>query len=357
MNQHLKRGRRLKNPTRFDHQAQDSPYTSIGFGGLSSIEVPYWNTHHCVHIEKASSISQRGYQADGGHMSFGKCTLFSAYANTANGSMAPLGFAIMFGNEDSTNRISFWTFIKSVHPIMNQSTKTVITDQDKGSLASIRQILPDAGLFHYAFHCWQNTKKKFGGWEGNTPLTCLRMYNILVKCSSVAAIRSLKQKYEVQMKPAHLAYLSALKDDQQYQEARCDKAHNVCMYGKTASSGVEGMNQANNNVQARTAVDMLNAALILLKKEGILYEQAQSDAQKTSRWSDSHLTPKGMTIMEVIFAKCDPSIYRVQMTDFPDYNQFVLPEGGDGSWFSVWKLFLWIPDEGRHPMRSQGRNN
>ena len=28
--------------------------------------------------------------------------------------------------------------------------------------------------------------------------------------------------------------------------------------------------------------------------------------------------------MEEIFAKCDPSIYRVQMTDFPDYNQFVV---------------------------------
>ena len=207
---------------------------------------------------------------------------------------------------------------------MNQPTKTVITDQDKGSLASIRQILPDAGLFHCAFHRRQNIKKKFGGGEGNTPLTCLWMYNLLVKCSSVAAIRFLKQKYEDKMKPAHVAYLSALNDDQQYPAARCDKAHDVCMYGKTASSGVESMNRANDNVRARTAVDMVNAALILLKKEGIRYERAQSDAHKKSKWSDSHLTPKGMTIMEEIFAKCDPSIYRVQMTDFPDYNQFVV---------------------------------
>ena len=263
-------------------------------------------------------------QADGAHMSFGKYTLFSAYANTANGTMASLGFAILFGNEDTTNWIKFWTFIKSVHPIVNQPTKTVITDQDKGSLASIRQILPDAGLFHCAFHRRQNIKKKFGGGEGNTALTCLWMYNLLVKCSSVAAIRFLKQKYEDKMKPAHVAYLSALNDDQQYPAARCDKAHDVCMYGKTASSGVESMNRANDNVRARTAVDMVNAALILLKKEGIRYERAQSDAHKKSKWSDSHLTPKGMTIMEEIFAKCDPSIYRVQMTDFPDYNQFVV---------------------------------
>ena len=263
-------------------------------------------------------------QADGAHMSFGKYTLFSAYANTANGTMAPLGFAILFGNEDTMNWIKFWTFIKSVHPIVNQPTKTVITDQDKGSLASIRQILPEAGLFHCAFHRRQNIKKKFGGGEGNTPLTCLWMYNLLVKCSSVAAIRFLKQKYEDKMKPAHVAYLNALNDDQQYPAARCDKAHEVCMYGKTASSGVESMNRANDNMRSRTAVDMLNAALILLKKEGIRYERAQSDAHKKSKWSDSHLTPKGMTIMEEIFDKCDPTIYRVQMTDYPDSNQFVV---------------------------------
>ena len=56
--------------------------------------------------------------------------------------------------------------------------------------------------------------------------------------------------------------------------------------------------------------------------------------------------PKGTTIMEEIFAKCDPLIYRVQMTDFPDYNRFVVskksaarrkydPERGDGSYFLV----------------------
>ena len=38
-------------------------------------------------------------QADGAHMSFGKYTLFSAYATSANGAMVSLGFAILFGNE------------------------------------------------------------------------------------------------------------------------------------------------------------------------------------------------------------------------------------------------------------------
>ena len=108
---------------------------------------------------------QEAIKADSAHMLFGKYTLFFVYANSANGTMALLGFAILFRNEDTANWIKFWKFIKSIHPIMNQPTKTVITDQDKGSLASIRQIVPEAGLFHCAFHCQQNIKKKFGGGE------------------------------------------------------------------------------------------------------------------------------------------------------------------------------------------------
>ncbi len=131
---------------------------------------------------------QEVIQADGAHMSFGKYTLYSANANSANGATVLLGFAILLGNEDTSNWIRLWKFIKSVHPIVNQPMKTVITDQDKGSLASIKQILPEAGLFLCAFHRRQNITKKFGGGEGNTPLTCLWMYNILVKCISVAAI-------------------------------------------------------------------------------------------------------------------------------------------------------------------------
>ena len=91
-------------------------------------------------------------QADAAHMSFGKYTLFSAYANTANGTMAPLGFTMIVGNEDMMNWVRFWKFIWSVHPIIDQNTKIIITDQDKGSLAFIRQIVPEAGLFHCAFH-------------------------------------------------------------------------------------------------------------------------------------------------------------------------------------------------------------
>jgi hypothetical protein len=184
-------------------------------------------------------------QADGAHMLFGKYTYFSAYTNSANGAMVLLGFAILIGNEDTSNWIRFWKFIKSIHPIVNQPTKAVITHKDKGSLASIGQILPEAGLFHCAFHCRQNIKKKFGGGERNAPLTCIWMYNILVKYNSVGAIHFLRSKYLGMMKPAHVAYLESLPANQQFLAARCTKLDNsldIYMYRKMASSGVESMN-------------------------------------------------------------------------------------------------------------------
>ena len=75
-----------------------------------------------------------------------------------------------------------------------------------------------------------------GGWEYPTP--CFWMYNIHVKCSSVAAIHFLRNKYAEQMKPTHVPYLNSLEDNQQFPAAHCNKAHdlgtNICMYSKTA---------------------------------------------------------------------------------------------------------------------------
>jgi len=53
--------------------------------------------------KKQVPLVQDVIQADGAHMSFGKYTLFSAYTTSANGAMVSLGFAILFGNEDTSN--------------------------------------------------------------------------------------------------------------------------------------------------------------------------------------------------------------------------------------------------------------
>jgi hypothetical protein len=84
------------------------------------------------------------------------------------------------------------------------------------------------------------------------------------------------------------------------------------------------MNRANDDVQKWTAVDLLNAVIIMLKKEGLCFEQGQSDAHKANWFSGSALTPQGMSFMEDIFARCDPPIHRIQLTDHPDHLMFVV---------------------------------
>jgi hypothetical protein len=68
------------------------------------------------------------------------------------------------------------------------------------------------------------------------------------------------------MSPAHVNYLNSISDKQQFPAVRCAMAETVCMYGKTASSGVKAMNRANDSIQRQTAVSILNAALVLIKK-------------------------------------------------------------------------------------------
>jgi hypothetical protein len=168
-------------------------------------------------------------QANAANMSFGKYTLFSAYASTANMTMAALGFAIPFGNKDKNNWTEFWKFIKNTHPIVNLNKKTIITNQDKGSIASIMDIIPEAALFHCSFHHCQNIIKKYGGGKGHVPLSCLWMYQLLVKCNLPGLIQFLRLKYEHQMSPAHVNYLNSISNKQQFPTVRCAMAETVCM--------------------------------------------------------------------------------------------------------------------------------
>jgi hypothetical protein len=80
---------------------------------------------------------QEVFQADGGHASFGKYTLFSAYTTTANASMSSIAFEILFGNEDIKNWTMFWDFVAIVHPMINHPQVMIMTNQDKGSIVLV----------------------------------------------------------------------------------------------------------------------------------------------------------------------------------------------------------------------------
>jgi hypothetical protein len=80
---------------------------------------------------------QKTYMADACHLNFGKYMLFSCYGVTANSNMSPVGFAIIFGNENTSNWTKFWEYVLKLHPSMNSGYITIITDQDKGQKNAI----------------------------------------------------------------------------------------------------------------------------------------------------------------------------------------------------------------------------
>ncbi len=250
-------------------------------------------------------------QADGAHCSYGKYTLYSAYGTTANGNMAPIAIGMLFGNEDTENWSKFWSFVKKIHPSIDGPTKTILTDQDRGSIASVANIFLHAVQFLCLFHRRQNIIKTCGGGKGTTPLTALWMFNLLCSANSVKQIADYKAKYLHNMQPSDSHYLEKLPDQRQYPAARCAMGGNICMYSKSASSGVESMNWANNLARERTAVDCLNAILLILKLEGKRFDLFKQEA-----WGrdDKVLTARGLDLMEDAFMDVDIRDYRLNVT-------------------------------------------
>jgi hypothetical protein len=63
--------------------------------------------------------------------------------------MSPLAFVQLFGNKDTENWLKFWMFVKKIHSFIVGPTKTILTDQDKGSIAAIEEKLPQAALLNF----------------------------------------------------------------------------------------------------------------------------------------------------------------------------------------------------------------
>jgi hypothetical protein len=115
--------------------------------------------------------------------------------------MSPLAFGLLFGNEDRKNWSKFWSYVKKIHPCIDSPEVTILTDQDKGSIAAIEKEVKQAAQFFCSFHRCQNIIKTLGGGKGSTPLTALWMYNLLCRCDSVAQLERNKKKYYPQMHP------------------------------------------------------------------------------------------------------------------------------------------------------------
>jgi hypothetical protein len=120
------------------------------------------------------------------------------------------------------------------------------------------------------------------------------------------------------MYPTDRHYLFNIAEKMQFPASRCAQGDFVCMYGKSASSGVEAMNRANEDIRQKTTVDILNATLILLKKESIRYNK-----QKSLAWNHAHvLNPKGMELIEEAFNNVNVQDFKVHLTE--NENEHIL---------------------------------
>ena len=262
-------------------------------------------------------LLQRVIQADAAHMSIGKYTLFSAYSASANSNMSPLSFAIMFGNEDKENWMRFWKFTVDLHPSINSPDVTIVSDQDKGSIAAVKEMVPQAFHFHCAWHRRQNIISTCGGKSSTVVNSALWTFNLLEKCKTLPSINSVSAEPYNNMHPTDLHYLTKIPNEAQYPAARCTMGDNVYMYSLSASSGIESMNRANMEARKATAVDMLNATMLLIRMESKRFEQFKHQTHKTL----TPLTPRGVDLMQEAFKGVESIDYSYVLANMEAYYQ------------------------------------
>ena len=238
---------------------------------------------------------QTVFMADACHLNFGKYTMFACYGVTANANMSPVGFAIIFGNENGASWKQFWDFIHKTHPTMNRPDVTIVTDQDKGSEGAISVVMNECGHFFCAWHRKENIIKQCGGSSGKVAYSALWVYNRLKECRSVDHFNKLRERYFSHMTKNDLRYLTNIPDHAQYPVKRCEQG--AFMFHRTTSQGSEVMNAANLEMRSRRAVCPVNACIILMRTECHRYAR-----QKKSAWAQAtYLTPRGDKEYQEVF--------------------------------------------------------
>ncbi len=79
------------------------------------------------------------------------------------------------------------------------------------------------------------------------------------------------------------------------------------MYQRSSSLTTESMNAANKSVRDQTAVDSINAMLLLLKLEATRYSK---NKEKAWTWNEV-LTPHGKKLSDNVFSKVNPRSYTI----------------------------------------------
>ena len=258
-------------------------------------------------------LLQTVYQADAAHTNFGKYTLYSCYGISANCNAFPVAMAIIFGNEDKEGWSLFWKFASTIHPSLNHPSVTIITDQQKGSVEAMAEVIPDPVNFFCSYHRQKNILTQVKGGKGE--YSAHWYYQLLLGCGRIETID--KNRFDVasSMDVNALRYIHMVNDHQQFPAARVAYGaaigHVIYMYQRSSSSTAESMNAANKSMRSRTAVDPINAIIILLKLESERYNHYRNEAWE---WKEA-LTPHGKRLAENAFKNVNLRNYSISVDD------------------------------------------
>ncbi len=123
-------------------------------------------------------------------------------------------------------------------------------------------------------------------------------------------MNQIRNRYAEYVPQKALEYLSKLDDAAQYLAARCEMGDGICMYGTSASSGLESMNQANMCAHQQSTVDIINGTLLLIEMEHSRFIKKQ----KTAWSSNEILTVKGRVKMQDCFESINVGNWNLPIT-------------------------------------------
>ena len=289
---------------------------------------------HGIYLAPSSSVNmvprlQNVFQADAAHINWGKYTLFSLYGTTANGKMAPVTLAIVFGNENNAGWAKFFRFAVQVHPHLNKAEVTIITDQCKGSTAAIRDILPNAYHFYCSYHRLQNIALKCRGGRGR--MSPHGVFRQMLACNNVWDLENIRERTAAGLGEKVTEYFYKINDAAQFPSARCNMDPSIYLYDHEASSGVESMNNANKAVRNHSAVDPVNSIILLLNLEAKRYAKEHKAA-----WAwETSLTPKGEEICHKAFEEIVCNNYTLALAENEEHHVTTVTRREGGQYFIV----------------------
>ncbi len=117
---------------------------------------------------------------------------------------------IVFGNEDREGWVKFWEFAKRVHPRLNTPETIIITDQDKGSIEAMEEVLPHAVNFFCSFYQRKNIQTYVKG--GKSKYSCLWFYQLLLNSKNHVTIRKHRFEHSAHIDAKALHYLNLVND-------------------------------------------------------------------------------------------------------------------------------------------------